>query len=246
MPVQRHAHFPGPRKYFRIFDRGLILEDIRADGGVALDHVQRLAMEIAGTIKPGLIVKARHIDHQRVALPMAVRRSHPAIHRSFPRLAQIDGPNSARVLIGDHDGVRALENLKGIGHVSRSRHARQIAFQFRIGSPAIGKIFLLFRAGCRQIRQRVALDDSNSGRHRADGAQGGWSRTWPVRLYIPIGLVESLPNPVQVGLAVDCTQPAVGRRLSSGRDSKQKSQRDGCRGNQEDSGSHMKEALLRR
>src|SRR5437879_12793435 len=97
----------------------------------------------------------------------------------------------------------------------RHRNARQISFQFRIGIPAMCKIFFLLRGGRVQIRQRVALYYSNTGRARADGAQVGWSRARPVRLYIPIGLVEGLPNPVQVGLAVDCTRPAVGWRLSN-------------------------------
>src|SRR4029077_3445566 len=82
------------------------------------------------------------------------------------------------------------------------------------------------------------------GRQGADGAQRGWSRAQAVRLYIPIGHVESLPNPVQVGLALGCTRPAAGRRLSGGGNRKQKSPRNGCRGDQKDSGSHMREALL--
>ena len=46
---------------------------------VALDELQRLAVEIAGHVEPGLVVVVRHVDHQRVAFPAAARVAHPEI-----------------------------------------------------------------------------------------------------------------------------------------------------------------------
>src|SRR5438034_11036596 len=46
--IQGHAHFPGPRKHLRVLDRDLIGDVVGAGARVALDHVQGVAMEIAG------------------------------------------------------------------------------------------------------------------------------------------------------------------------------------------------------
>src|SRR4029077_14835486 len=56
-PVERHAHLPRGREDIRIFDRCFVRDNIRAGACVALHHVQLVAMEISGTVKPCLIVQ---------------------------------------------------------------------------------------------------------------------------------------------------------------------------------------------
>ena len=118
----------------RIFDGRLVGDHVRRGPRVALDDVQRVAVEVAGPIEPGLIVEPGHVDDKRVAVPAADRLPHPRIDRRRSRILQIDIARRAIVFVGDEDRVRALENLKGIGHVGRARHARQVALDFGIRS----------------------------------------------------------------------------------------------------------------
>ena len=69
--------FQGRVNTFGILDRGLVLDVIAVGRRVALDDVQRVAVEVAGAIEPGLIVEVDHVDDQRVAFPAAARIAHP-------------------------------------------------------------------------------------------------------------------------------------------------------------------------
>ena len=44
---------------------------------VALGHLERVAVVVAGAIEPGLFHVIGHLDHQRLAVPPADRPSHP-------------------------------------------------------------------------------------------------------------------------------------------------------------------------
>src|SRR5688572_30847796 len=77
--IQRHAHLPGARKHFRIFDRDVVLKDIAADGRVAFDDVERVTVKIAGAIEPCLAVERVDIDHEGVSLPWSARPAHPCV-----------------------------------------------------------------------------------------------------------------------------------------------------------------------
>ena len=46
---------------------------------VALDHLQRLAVEVAGHVEPRAVVVVRDVDDQRVAFPAPARVAHPEI-----------------------------------------------------------------------------------------------------------------------------------------------------------------------
>src|SRR5262245_18965748 len=46
-PIERHADLPGPRKHFRVLDGGFVGQRIRAARCVALDHMQRVAVEVS-------------------------------------------------------------------------------------------------------------------------------------------------------------------------------------------------------
>src|SRR5216683_1108914 len=103
--IERHTHLPRPRKHFWVFDRGLVEERVRAAGSVAFDHMQGIAVEISCPIEPALVVEPGHIDHQSVPLPTASGPTHPTVGGAGPRIVHRDVANSARVLIGDHDGL---------------------------------------------------------------------------------------------------------------------------------------------
>ncbi len=53
--------------------------------------------------------------------------------------------NGARVLIDDHDTLRALNDLKRVGHVGCARHAWQISLDFRVTRQPICEVLLLRR-----------------------------------------------------------------------------------------------------
>src|SRR4029077_1866331 len=115
--IKRHSHLPGPRKDFWVLDCGFVIEGVRADGCVAFNYMQRVTMEIAGPIKPRLVVKARHVDDQRIALPMANRPPHPCIIGTLQLAIHVDGSSGARELIGHEDVLRSLHYLKWVRHI---------------------------------------------------------------------------------------------------------------------------------
>src|SRR5437016_4386907 len=49
--VERHADLPGPREYLRVLDGRFVTDDVGSLWGVSLDHMQRIAVEIAGAIE---------------------------------------------------------------------------------------------------------------------------------------------------------------------------------------------------
>src|SRR5436190_6930508 len=82
--VDGHPDRPGPDKRVRVLDPRLVVEMVSArPQRIALRDHERIAVMIAGPVKPGLIVEAVHADDKRVALPLAVRPSHPAVHRGL-------------------------------------------------------------------------------------------------------------------------------------------------------------------
>src|SRR3989442_1136693 len=127
-PVEGHADLPRAREDFGVFDRGLVREDVGARAPVAFNDMQRVAVEVTGSVEPALIVEARHVDDQRVSFPVADRLAHPRVYRSGAGIFQIDVANGARVFVGEKDRLRALKNLERIGHVGGARHAGQVAF----------------------------------------------------------------------------------------------------------------------
>src|SRR6195256_3180867 len=67
-PIERHADLPGPRKHLRIRDGGFVVQRIWTARRVAFDHAQSIAMVVSGPVKPGILLQARHVDDQRLAL----------------------------------------------------------------------------------------------------------------------------------------------------------------------------------
>src|SRR5207249_7659459 len=81
----------------------------------------------------------------------------------------------------------------------------------------------------RQVRKRSALDDTESRNDGVLGAQredSAWCRRMP--LDVPIGLVERLPDSVQVRFAVWRARRAIRRGLTRHRDDTQQDGERGC------------------
>ena len=57
---------------------------------VALGDLQLIGVMVARAIEPGLIVVAGHLDHQRVAVPLAIGPAHPAVHRRLLVVDHVD------------------------------------------------------------------------------------------------------------------------------------------------------------
>jgi hypothetical protein len=62
--------------------------------------------------------------------------------------------------------LRALDDLEGHALIGRARHAWQVATDLGIELEPVGVILLLLLARRRQIRN-LAVDDAETGRHRA-------------------------------------------------------------------------------
>jgi hypothetical protein len=128
------------------------------------------------------------------------------------------------------DVVLALEDLERIRHVVGARHAGQVALDLGIGSEPVLLVVLLLLERGGQVRNRVALDHTQAGGHRADRAHlddfrrrhrhelarhHGERGPRGVRLEIVIRGVQRLPDAIQVGLAVLGARP-LGRGRCSG------------------------------
>src|SRR5262249_3403797 len=64
---------PGPHPHGRVFDGHRIVKGGRTGSGPALDHVQILAR----SLEIGLWTEIRHVDHERIALPVSARVPKP-------------------------------------------------------------------------------------------------------------------------------------------------------------------------
>src|SRR5437762_5173698 len=92
--VERHLNLPGVCEHFRILDRHLVVEDVRALACESLGHVEGFAVEVAGSVEPGLIVETNSIHDQRIPVPATGRLSHPCIHGGWILLVSTIKPGS--------------------------------------------------------------------------------------------------------------------------------------------------------
>ena len=77
--VENHPHRPRPGEHFRVLDRDGVVDVIGIGQRVALDDVQRVAVEVAGAIEPGPVVELDQVDDERVSFPMAARVAQPPL-----------------------------------------------------------------------------------------------------------------------------------------------------------------------
>src|SRR5262249_3453684 len=110
-PVERHADLPRAGEDDRVFNGRLKGHDIGAGARIALYHVQLVAMEISGAVKPCLIVQIGHVDYQSVTLPASHGLAHPRVGWSRSWVLQKDVPHGAGILVDEAERARALQNL---------------------------------------------------------------------------------------------------------------------------------------
>src|SRR6266853_4834290 len=63
-PIDRQAHLPWTRERLAVFDRGFVIQMVRAHGCDPLDHVQRVTVEVPGPIEPAQVVESGRIDDE--------------------------------------------------------------------------------------------------------------------------------------------------------------------------------------
>ena len=107
-------------------------------------------------------------------------------------------------LVGHHDVLWCLDDLKGKRYVGHTWHAGQITLRQRIGRRALLVVLFPLCQGRGLVRNVAALHDARPGGHAV------LSR---VRFEVPMGRTEHLPDAVQIRLAVG----RPGARIRSGR-----------------------------
>ena len=68
---QGESQRPGSRVHLRIFESGFVVDRVGVDEREAFDHMQGVATKMTQQVEPGPAIEIGHIDHQRVALPVA-------------------------------------------------------------------------------------------------------------------------------------------------------------------------------
>src|SRR5881397_683198 len=216
--VQRHADLPRPREDLLILDSRLVVQAIGTGCRDAFDDVQFITMVIADTVEPALIIEAGRIDDERFAFPMPIRPAHPAIGGSLCRLSHVDGSNRAGVFENHHHDIFALDDLKREGHVHGARDARKIAFDLRIERQPLLIVFFLLRGCSRKVRDFASFDPADSRRHRVLGPESDHtSEIRRMRLKIPVGFIQRLPDAVKIRPSIRCPRSAISLGLSRSR-----------------------------
>src|SRR5204863_1770711 len=90
MPLNDRSDLPGPRIYCFILDARFVADVIGVAQREALDNVGVSGLKISRSIEPAIAIQPADIDDKRIALPVAVRRSHPCIHGGFSECAHVD------------------------------------------------------------------------------------------------------------------------------------------------------------
>src|SRR5262249_49375689 len=151
--------------------------------------------KISCSIEPGLVVEAFDVHHQRLALPVAMRPTHPCVDRTFTLVVHVDGSSGARKLVGDQDVLRSLDNLKGKRHVRGPRYTGQVTLHFRVSGQPFLSVLFLFRRGPRLVRDSAAFYNAQTGGNGADRAERNYgSGPRSMTFNVPIGRADRLPD----------------------------------------------------
>ena len=118
----------------------------------AFDNMQGVAVKIAGSVEPAQVVEIGRVDNKGFTLPVAIGPSHPAVGRRVIMI-HVNRSHGAGILKRHHDVLRAHHDLKGVRHIHGARHARQIAFDFRIPVQPIGEKFPSFSEAPRACKE---------------------------------------------------------------------------------------------
>ena len=217
-PVERHAHLPRPREHLRVLDRRLVLQRVGVERGVALDHLQRVAVVIAGAIEPGLFHVVGHVDDERLAVPAADRPSHPRRRRALLLAVHAHDAAGARELVGHQDRVGRLHDLEGIRHVGRARNAGHEALDLGIERHPVVAVGLLLRERLGQVREsrRLRRRRGPGGTLKAapSADTGPWRASCAWRSQFAVLLACQMP--LRFGRAVGRARRPVALRLAGG------------------------------
>ncbi|HET8698430.1 MAG TPA: hypothetical protein VFO94_13135 [Gammaproteobacteria bacterium] len=205
--MERHLDRPRPREHLRVLERGLVAERVGRGACEALHHPQRVAMEIAGAVEPGVGVEAHRLNDQRVAVPVAARVAHPRLVALVARRSGERNPaERVHVLRKDHELVGRLKDLQRIVEIHRARHAGEIALAERIGGGALGEVLLALRAGRGLVR------DLAVGRVHHHAEPGPHAEGAGVVLEVVACGVGGLPDTLKIGFAAGEPRRLVARR----------------------------------
>ena len=118
----------GFRISFWIFDSDGKLQRVMVRAAEALDHVQGVAVRMAGVIEPGLVVERDRVDDECVALVPSDRVAHPCRVRVLAMFGNHrDGPPNASKLIENVYHLWSLNYRKLPGIHVNARYAGRIA-----------------------------------------------------------------------------------------------------------------------
>ena len=181
-------------------------------------------MEVPGPVEPRLRVETRYVSDERIAFPLRHGDSHVGVGGVRIYRVQVNRALGARELEDHHDIVRALDDLKGVRHVHRTRDTRQETEDLRITVQPVDEVLLLPLRRPWLVRDLVAFHHAEVRGHPADRAQGhhrrsqnlhvpvtrytrvrpwlGHHRTGSMGEQIPIGAVVNLPDATEVGFTV--------------------------------------------
>src|SRR5258708_1324521 len=122
--VELHNDFPGARIHLLVLYGGFIKDHVGARARVALDHMQRVAMSVPGRVPPGLLVKVRYVDDERIAVPMRHRIADLKVD-GVQMGARSRGDNAVvmQEFVQKHDISRPLQNLERKGHIGEAWNA---------------------------------------------------------------------------------------------------------------------------
>src|SRR5438132_14118716 len=129
--------------------------------------MQGVAMEIAGSIKPGIGGEAGDINDKRVAVPMAGRVAHVCVGGIRSDVVEMDGPLSICEFEDHHDLVCPLNDLERVRQIHRARDARHVAFELRITIQPVLSVLALSLSRPGLTENFVALPASRTTWHAA-------------------------------------------------------------------------------
>ncbi len=193
-PVQRNVDRPRFGEDLRIFYGRFVLNRVVIGHAVALDYMERAAVEIARHIKPGFVIVVGDVHHKSVAIPVAARIAHPEIGvGGVRRTVRVNHAVVKLPLEGHRDQLRRLENLEREIKVHDARDAGYVAFRERVGRLAVPEIFgPLLRSG--GLIGNLAAGDYRASRDHVEAGD--------VILQVGRGTTFGLPDALQVRFAV--------------------------------------------
>ena len=161
-------------------------------------------MEIPGGVEPSVGHVVRDFDHEGLPFPPPAGMTHPRIARMLEvRSIHVDHARRARKFVGDQDVVGRLHDLEREGHVRGARDTRHVALDDGVESQPVLAVRVALRERLVPVRDLAALHNREPARDRPERTHfhdraGLGGMTFDV----PVGGAESLPDSVQVGVAV--------------------------------------------